>query len=104
MRKPFQFIVFALVLAMTFGFAGCGNKNPNGDIASGDLALDENFKCTITVDGGGQWANFNTTTSMVESESNPYPYNTLETLAKEYISSPRTRNRRSTPSPRVRRS
>ena len=85
MRKPFQFIVFALVLAMTFGFAGCGNKNPNGDIASGDLALDENFKCTITVDGGGQWANFNTTTSMVESESNPYPYNTLETLAKEYM-------------------
>ena len=39
---------------------------------------------TITIDGGGDIANFNSTPSMEQSESNPYPYNTLETLCKEW--------------------
>lgn len=67
------------------GMAGCAPQSGTStNIAGGDLRLDENFKCTITVDGGGQWANYNTTDDMTESETNPYPYNTLETLAKEY--------------------
>lgn len=39
----------------------------------------------IYVDGGGANGNFNTTASMVQSPENPYPYNTLETLAGEYM-------------------
>lgn len=38
----------------------------------------------IYVDGGGDIANFNSTASMVESVANPYPYNTLEKLLKEW--------------------
>ncbi len=65
-------------------FTGCGNKNGN-TIGKGDLSIDDSFVCTVTVDGGGQWANFNTTSSMEETETNPYPYNTLEKLAEEYM-------------------
>lgn len=39
---------------------------------------------TIVVDGGGDIGNFNSTPLMVESEANPFPYNTLETLAREW--------------------
>lgn len=39
---------------------------------------------TIIVDGGGDIGNFNSTPLMVESEANPFPYNTLETLAREW--------------------
>lgn len=85
MRKWTTMLVAALLAAVSAGsMTGCG-KNTGGTIAKGDLALDENFACTITVDGGGQWANYNTTSSMEESETNPYPYNTLQTLANEYM-------------------
>ena len=39
----------------------------------------------IYVDGGGANGNFNTTASMEQSPENPYPYNTLEKLAEEYM-------------------
>lgn len=41
-------------------------------------------KNTITIDGGGDISNFQSTPSMVQSEANPYPYNTLETLCDEW--------------------
>lgn len=41
-------------------------------------------KKVITIDGGGDIANFNTTASMTESPANPYPYNTLEKLCDEW--------------------
>ncbi|MDY4675818.1 MAG: extracellular solute-binding protein [Candidatus Borkfalkiaceae bacterium] len=43
-----------------------------------------NAKTTIVVDGGGDIGNFNTTVSMTKSEVNPFPYNTLEKLCKEW--------------------
>lgn len=41
-------------------------------------------KVVITVDGGGDNGHFNTTSSMTPSPANPYPYNTLEVLCKEW--------------------
>ena len=83
MKRAVKEICILLIVAVCACFAvACGGGG--GGIGGGDLSIDEDFECTITVDGGGQWANFNTTTSMVESESNPYPYNTLEKLAAEY--------------------
>lgn len=76
-------LTFALLGMLAFSAACAGTVNTG--IADGDLTLDEDFECTITVDGGGQWADYNTTASMEESVSNPYPYNTLEVLAKEYM-------------------
>ena len=76
----------AMTLAVTTSISAClPGGTSAAPIVGGELGLDENFKCTITVDGGGQWANFNTTDDMVESETNPYPYNTLEKLAEEYM-------------------
>ena len=79
--------LLALVLAvlLTGGMMACGPTSGNKpEIADGDLRPDKDFSCTIVVDGGGQWANYNTTDDMTESETNPYPYNTLETLIEEY--------------------
>ena len=84
MKNQLRIIVFVVLVCMLSGtFFAC--KKDNAEIGGGELSLDENFACTITVDGGGQWANFNTTSSMEETDSNPYPYNTRETLAKEYM-------------------
>ena len=84
MKNQLRIIVFVVLVCMLSGtFFACKKDNPG--IGGGELSLDENFACTITVDGGGQWANFNTTSSMEETDSNPYPYNTLETLANEYM-------------------
>lgn len=44
----------------------------------------EGQKRIITVDGGGDQNNFNSTKSMEKSDANPYPYNELELLAQEY--------------------
>ncbi len=82
--KHWKALCLAALMALSvLPFAACGEGG--GELGDGSLTLDENFECTITVDGGGQWANFNTTSSMTESDSNPYPYNTLETLAQEYM-------------------
>lgn len=80
-------VISALVLSLVLGFTLCATacaKGVGGGVADGDLAIDDDFVCTITVDGGGQWADYNTTSSMTESASNPYPYDTLKTLADEY--------------------
>ena len=84
MKKIKTILCSVLALATIATVSAC-NKGGGGTIGEGDLALDEDYEVTITVDGGGQWANFNTTSSMEESDSNPYPYNTLETLLNEYM-------------------
>ena len=43
---------------------------------------------TIVLDAGGDIGNYNTTASMEKSTSNPYPYNELETLCKEWMALP----------------
>lgn len=48
------------------------------------MAGAETEKRVIVVDGGGDQNNFNSTKSMEKSDANPYPYNELEMLAKEY--------------------
>ena len=65
--------VVSLVVAgiVATGITACG-KQANGD------------KIVITLDGGGDTANFNSTPSMTVSETNPFPYNTLEKLLKEW--------------------
>lgn len=67
-------ILLALpVLAISM--VGCGGgKTPDLDGPTG----------VIVIDGGGDIANFNTTASMKKSSANPYPYNTLEVLCKEW--------------------
>lgn len=52
-------------------FAGCGGGFGGG-------------KKIIRIDGGGDIGNYNTTADMVQSPSNPYPYNTLEVLCDEW--------------------
>lgn len=62
--------VFACLMAVS-GLGGCG----------GDEIFDE---YTIVIDGGGDIGNFNSTVSMDKTESNPFPYNTLEVLCEEW--------------------
>lgn len=52
---------------------------------AGLSACGGNDGIVIYVDGGGANGNFNTTASMDKTPENPYPYNTLETLANEYM-------------------
>lgn len=69
MKKLSKLIVAFLILAIgATMFGGCGRKG-----------------IVIYVDGGGANGNFNTTVSMDKTPENPYPYNTLEKLAKEYM-------------------
>ncbi len=74
-----------MVCGIGMSLFACAPSGKGGGIADGSLEPDPDFACTITVDGGGQWANYNTTASMEEGVTNPYPYNTLETLADEYM-------------------
>ena len=69
-----------LVLAATVLLTSCG---PTDNTSGGG---DGSYK-TIYIDGGGDIGNYNTTSSMEKSESNPFPYNTLETLCKEWEAS-----------------
>lgn len=62
-----------LLVVSIFTLAGCNDTS----VAPGEEKV-------IYVDGGGDIGNYNTTSSMVKSESNPFPYNTLETLCKEW--------------------
>ena len=77
MKKYFTIITFFLaVLAL----ASCGDRNKNNN-NNGEYTGKEKV---ITIDGGGDIGNFNTTAIMTPSEANPFPYNTLETLCKEW--------------------
>lgn len=72
MKKITSFILAATCLtSMMTGLSACKGKE---DIV-------------IYVDGGGGNGNFNTTVSMDKTPENPYPYNTLEKLAEEYMAS-----------------
>ena len=78
--QKFSFLVVAASLATIL--TGC---NPTTNSQSGSSVYVGPQK-TIVIDGGGDVGNFNTTASLTESEANPYPYNTLETLCKEWMS------------------
>lgn len=76
MKKYFTFIIiFITVLTL----ASCGSRTDSKN--DGDYTGKEKV---ITIDGGGDIGNFNTTALMTPSEANPFPYNTLETLCKEW--------------------
>src|SRR5690554_6980261 len=70
-------IIIILITLISLILVGCNNNN------NGNGGFDGEVK-TIVVDGGGDIGNFNTTPIMTPSESNPFPYNTLEVLAKEW--------------------
>lgn len=74
MKKSNLTVLLLPVMLLTACAGGGGNNSSSYD----------GEKVVITVDGGGDISNFNTTPSMVESPSNPYPYNTLEVLVKEW--------------------
>ncbi len=67
-----------LILALVLGLATCV---PFYGCAPSSV----NDKWTIVLDGGGHIGNYNTTKSMIKSDANPFPYNTLETLTKEWM-------------------
>ena len=72
MKRIISFIVTAIfVMSIPFGMSACKKKGDD--------------KIVIYVDGGGGNGNFNTTISMDKTPENPYPYNTLEKLAGEYM-------------------
>lgn len=66
-------ILMSAILAVggTVSLASCGNRG------GGKTK-------TIVLDGGGDTANFNSTPSMTVSPTNPFPYNELEILVKEW--------------------
>lgn len=78
MKKNSKLLVLLPFLLVT----ACGRGN-GGRGEGGNGGYDGPIQ-TITLDGGGDISNFNTTASMVQSSANPYPYNTLETLCKEW--------------------
>lgn len=76
--------IVALALCLPLCLAiGCsrGEDTPGGNSGNsgGNTAKKE-----IVVDGGGDIGNFNTTLSMIKSDANPFPYNTLRTLCDEW--------------------
>lgn len=73
MKKIFGLIMSAMLcFSVCVPLFGCGNSAVHD-------------KHTIVLDGGGHIGNYNTTKSMVKSDANPFPYNTLETLTKEWM-------------------
>ena len=68
MKKIGIIITMMLLLFVT----ACGGSKPNKDVK------------TIVIDGGGDIGHFNSTPIMTKSETNPFPYNTLEVLAREW--------------------
>ncbi len=82
MKKSKSILSLALLLVL----AGCGGNDSveQGGKDSGNESVYTGPKKTIIVDGGGDVGDFTTTKSMKESALNPYPYNTLETLCKEW--------------------
>ena len=69
MKKLLSILAVALIAVVLYG---CKDEGFTGEVK------------TIVVDGGGDIGNFNTTPLMTVSEANPFPYNTLETLAREW--------------------
>ncbi len=72
-------LIIAVALPITFKCVRDGT-----DWLLGQVSINGESNNIIYVDGGGDIKNFNTTASMKKSGSNPYPYNTLETLCNEW--------------------
>jgi ABC-type glycerol-3-phosphate transport system substrate-binding protein len=69
--------LFSLAAVVLFALGGGGGCKKAGEASAGKTL-------TIVVDGGGDFVDYNSTASMEKSDANPYPYNELEKLAKEY--------------------
>src|SRR5690606_8724429 len=69
MKKIYSIVTLLLV---TLFLVACGGDETNGDVK------------TIVIDAGGDIGNFISTPTMTPSDANPFPYNTLETLAREW--------------------
>lgn len=81
MKKSKSIVALSMLLILT----GCGeNKESQGGGGNNSGTQYTGPKKTIIIDGGGDVGDFTTTKSMKESALNPYPYNTLETLCKEW--------------------
>ncbi len=72
-----------LVCLAAMALSACSGGGNNGGATGGTTGETK----IIYVDGGGDIGDYNTTASMTKSESNPFPYNTLETLCKEWEAS-----------------
>ena len=70
MKRAIAFIVSVISVISCFGWVASCKKSGG--------------KITLYFDGGGGSGNYNSTLSMKPSAANPYPYNTLEQLAKEW--------------------
>ncbi|MDR1094356.1 MAG: ABC transporter substrate-binding protein [Clostridiales bacterium] len=68
MSKLKGFLLIGVWATAALSFGGCGDGG----------------KVKLYFDGGGGSGNYNSTISMAQSAANPYPYNTLEQLAKEW--------------------
>ena len=67
----------AILISSMLTRAACGD--------GGKKDIDLTGRTELVIDGGGQNANFNSSSSMIyDPYANPYPYNTLETLADEW--------------------
>lgn len=80
MKKSLTSLI--LLSASLLSLAGCGD--PTGSQGGGGGNTPTGPVKTIVVDGGGDISNFQSTPTMIQSEANPYPYNTLEKLCKEW--------------------
>lgn len=68
----------ALLCVSLLTLVGCNHgSSGNTNTVPGETKV-------IYVDGGGDIGDYNTTSSMTASDSNPFPYNTLETLCNEW--------------------
>lgn len=76
MKRFFNVAVgFVILMTSILTMAACGDQT----------GTDYKDRVELVIDGGGQNANFNSSNSMIyDPYANPYPYNTLETLAKEW--------------------
>ena len=69
MKKIVKTVAMIIALQLSLSSVSCTKKSN---------------KIKLYFDGGGGSGNYNSTLSMKESAANPYPYNTLEKLAKEW--------------------
>lgn len=67
-------------LLTILSLTSCGGGSGDGSTGGGQTGPTKE----IVIDGGGDIGNYNSTPSMTETASNQYPYNTLETLCKEW--------------------
>jgi len=75
MRKMIRKTILCLLTVFILLPSGCLDGGPDSNAN----------KIELVVDGGGQNTSYNSTVSMIyDKYANPYPYNTLEVLAKQW--------------------